>query len=278
MAAGVTVNTPPPWVRPGARPLISAHRCGAGGDPRFDNTRAGIERAAAAGGEYVEFDVQRCADGALVLGHDHDVVWDGQRVPIELLTRAELEQATGETCSLEVALGTLRGRRRAHIDLKFTSPAALYATPEHTFEAQAAQIAQAILGDGGFIITSLEDESVRAVRDWADSRGVALPVGLSLGRGMSELPWAARAGVRVSELFPARRVAAARANLIAAHQRLARANVARWSARHGQALLVWTVDEPAALRAWLSDPRVWVLTTNQPELAARIRAELAGDA
>jgi glycerophosphoryl diester phosphodiesterase len=250
------VNTPPPWGRPAAAPLISAHRCGAAGEPRYDNTRAGLERALDHDAEYVEFDVQCQADGSLVLGHDA-VVGSG-----------------GELCSLEAALEILAGHKRAHIDLKCTSPAALYGTPEHTHEVRAAELALAILGDGGFILTSLEDRSVRALRAWAQQRGLAVPVGLSLGRGLAALPRLARAGVRASELFPARRLAASRANLVAAHHRLADVRVARWCARHDLALLVWTVDEPARLRRWLGDPRVWMLTTNQPQLAAQIRSEL----
>jgi glycerophosphoryl diester phosphodiesterase len=258
VAAGVTVNTPPPWGGPAAAPLISAHRCGAGAQPEFDNSRAGVERALTLAGEYVEFDVQRRADGALVLGHE------------------PADEAAGEACSLEAALELLAGHKLAHIDLKFTSPEALYDRPERTHEAGAAQVAQEIMGDGAYIITSLEDRSVRAVRDWADAHGLVVPVGLSLGRGLGEIPWLARPGVRASELFPARRVRQSRANLLVAHRRLARASLARWSARQSLPLLVWTVDEPASLRTWLSDPRVWLLTTNQPQLAAQIRTELRG--
>jgi glycerophosphoryl diester phosphodiesterase len=251
--------------------LISAHRCGAGAQVQFDNTRAGVRHALDGDAEYVEFDVQRCADGSLVLGHDDSVAQDGRLVPIELLTRAELELAAGDTCSLVEALELLAGHKRAHIDLKFTSADALYATPGSTDEVRAAQIAQSMMGDGGFIITSLEDRSVRAVRDWADEQGVSIPVGLSLGRGLAEVPWTARPGVRWGELFPARRIRASRANLVVAHRRLARWGVARWSARHELPLLVWTVDAPATLSRWLTDPRVWMVTTNEPHLAAQIR-------
>jgi glycerophosphoryl diester phosphodiesterase len=256
-------------------PLISAHRCGAAGQPRFDNTRAGVERALEGDAEYVELDVQRCGDGALVLRHDDFVVRDGRRARVDSLTRAEVEEAAGETCSLEAALAILAGHKLAHIDLKFTSPAALYDAPERTAEVGAARSAQAIMGTDGFVITSLEDRSVGAVRDWADAEGLAFPVGLSLGRGLRETPWLARPGVRLSELAPARRIAASRANLVVAHRRIARLGVARWAARQPLPLLVWTVDDPRSLRAWLSDPRVWLLTSNQPELACRIRDELS---
>lgn len=259
-------------VDPAPMALISAHRCGADGQRQFDNTRAGIARALAGDAEYVEFDVQRCGDGALVLGHDSTVLWDGRSVPIEFLSRPELQAATGDTCSLEEALMILAGHKRAHIDLKFTSAEARYRTAEHTDEVRAAGLAQAIMGTGGFIITSLEDRSVRAVRDWSDQQGLSIPVGLSLGRGLSEVPWLARPGVRLSERFPGARLRASRANLVVAHQQLARLGLARWAARHELALLVWTVDEPAALSRWLSDPHVGTVTTNRPQLAAQIRA------
>jgi glycerophosphoryl diester phosphodiesterase len=253
--------------------LISAHRCGPAGDPRFENTRAGAERAVAGDAEYVEFDVQRCADGALVLCHDEVVSRDGQPVAIETLTRDELVQAAGEICSYEEALILLAGRKLAHIDLKFTSATERYDTPERTDEVRAAQLAREIMGDDGFIITSLEDRSVRAVRDWADSAGLAVPVGLSLGRGLTDTPLLERPAVRAGELAPDRRIAASRANLVVAHHRLAWLGVARWAAGRGLPLLVWTVDEPRSLRRWLRDPRVWLLTSNSPQLACQIRAE-----
>ncbi len=254
--------------------LISAHRCGAGDQAAFDNTLTGIRRAVDGPAEYVEFDVQRCADGALVLAHDAAVLRAGRPVAISALTRAELTAVAGEVCAYEDALVALAGHKAAHIDLKFSSPADDSATPDRTAEVGAAQLAREILGEQ-FIITSLEDRSVRAVRDWADAAGVGIAVGLSLGRGLGQIPWAAWPGLRLSELAPARRVAASRANLIAAHHRLARVSLARYGARRALPLLVWTVDEPRDLRAWLSDPRVWMLVTNRPVLAAEIRDELA---
>jgi glycerophosphoryl diester phosphodiesterase len=235
-------------------PLISAHRCGAGDRPEFDNTLAGIQRAAAGPAEFVEFDVHRCADGTLVLSHEPVSVSDG-------------------LCSYADALTALRGHKQAHIDLKFTSPEALYATPERTDEARAARMATEILGDA-FIITSLEDRSIRAVRDWADAEGRAVRAGLSLGRGLREIPWRQRPGLRLSELAPRRRMQTSGANLVAANHRLARVTLARYAARDALPLLVWTVDDPRGLRAWLSDPRVWLLTTNQPDLAVQIRDQM----
>ncbi len=255
-------------------PLISAHRCGAEGQPQFDNTRAGVQRSLTSAAEYVELDVQRCADGAFVLRHDDVVTWGDRPVRVDTLTRAELAEVAGETCSLAEALSILAGHKLAHIDFKFTSPAVLYGTPERTEEVRAAQIARQVMGDGAFLITSLEDRSVRALRDWADAQGLSIRVGLSLGRGLGDVPWLARPGVRRGELSPGRRITASHANLVAAHHRLARLGVARWSARHGLPLLVWTVDPPRSLRRWLSDPRVWLLTSNQPQIACRIRDEL----
>jgi glycerophosphoryl diester phosphodiesterase len=85
----------------------------------------------------------------------------------------------------------------------------------------ATQQALEILGAGQFIITTLEDRSVRAVRDWADGVGVDLLVGLSLGRDTAEMSLVEAVRTRLSEFFPAARIRGSRANLVVCHQRIA---------------------------------------------------------
>ena len=129
--------------------LVSAHRC---------LTSADIERAIALGADFVEFDVQRCADGTLVLHHD----------AVDVAPPAALGYAE--------ALDLLAGRARAHLDLKFKG-------------GEVPVVAQAVqrLGTDHLLVTTLEDEGVRTVREWAVAEGHDLLVGLSLGRGVRDL-------------------------------------------------------------------------------------------
>lgn len=266
-------------MRPAPAPvLISAHRCGAGGDVELENSREALDRALGMGVDFVEFDVQRCRDGALVVYHDEWVVVDGERVPIEDLTHTELAAHTGRPLLeyADVLDALAAGRSRAHLDLKFTSPRELYDDPHRpAYEVTATQQAVARLGIGNLVVTTLDDRAVRAVRDWAERTvevGPELLVGLSLGRNVRGLPWHRQLRVRLSELLPRLRYLESRANLVVVNHFLARFGVARFARRHGLPLLVWTIDTPEALRYWLRPGRAWLVTSNFPVQALQIRA------
>jgi glycerophosphoryl diester phosphodiesterase len=215
--------------------LVSAHRC---------LTTADIEAAIAMGADYVEIDVQRCVDGSLVLHHD----------PVDVAPPGTLRYAE--------ALDLLAGRARLHLDLKVQG-------------GEVPIVAQAVdrLGTDELLVTTLDDDGVRAVRDWADAQGHDLLVGLSLGRGLRDIPVLHAIRVRLTELFPAVRYRRSGANLAVAHHWLARLQVRRFARRHGFPLLVWTVDTEASLRYWLKPGRTWLVTTNEPEVALRLRAD-----
>lgn len=214
--------------------LVSAHRC---------LTREAIEAAIALGADYVEIDVQRAADGSLVLHHDPVDV-----PPAELLTYDE-------------ALGLIAGRARVHLDLKF-----------HGDEVDAVRLAVQRLGTDHLLVTTGHDDGVRAVRDWADAAGHHLMVGLSLGRGVPGFAIWQMVQVRASEIWPEVRYRHSRANIAVAHHWLARIRVARFARRHRLPLLVWTVDTPRSLAYWMRPGRAWLVTTNEPALALRLRA------
>lgn len=213
--------------------LVSAHRC---------LTAADIEAAIAMGADYVEIDVQRCADGSLVLFHD----------PVDVAPPGTLTYAD--------ALQLLAGRTRLHLDLKVQGG-----------EAEIVAAAVARLGTDALLVTTLDDDGVRAVRDWADAEGHDLLVGLSLGRGLRDIPVLHAIRVRLTELFPRRRYRRSGANLAVAHHWLARLHVRRFARRSGFPLLVWTVDTEDSLRYWLKPGRAWLVTTNHPEVALRMR-------
>jgi glycerophosphoryl diester phosphodiesterase len=252
VAAGVPVLT-----ASSGPPLVSAHRGGAEGDPTLENSLAAIERSISLGVEFVEFDVQRCWDGALVVSHGEVVDSAG------VLTFGEV-------------LAALKGRAKAHIDLKFTSPAALYAEPGSTYEVAAVRAALAVLPANDLVVTTLEDQSVRAIRDWADAELAGeeladLLVGLSLGRDVRGRSRLEQLRVRSSEAFPTRRMRESRANLVVVERTLARLTVLRWAQRHQLPVLVWTVDDASDLRRLLRDRRVWLVATNFPSRALALR-------
>ena len=214
--------------------LVSAHRC---------LTRDDIEAAIALGADYVEIDVHRATNGELVLHHD----------PIDV--------APPEVLRYDAALALLAGRTRAHLDLKFQGDA-----------VEAVALAVDRLGTDSILVTTLDDDAVRSVRDWADRTGHHLMVGLSLGRGVPGFELWRMVKVRASELWPGVRYRHSRANVVVSHHWLARLRVRRFARRHGLPLLVWTVDTPRSLEYWMAPGRAWMVTTNEPAVALRLRA------
>ena len=229
--------------------LISAHRMGAGGDRSRENSLPALEEALALGVDYVEFDVWRRDDGTFVVAHDpdHDL-----------------------GLAYDAVLAAFDGRARAHIDLKFTSPSEAYEAGA-AWEVDAARRALEVLGQDRMIVTTGHDLAVRAVRDWGDAEGLDLKVGLSLGRSLRHLSWLRRVEVLRADLFPHVRIRESRANLVVAHHVLARLGVAAYARRRRLPLLVWTVDSPRSLRYWTTPGRAWLVTTNQPGPALKLR-------
>ena len=78
--------------------------------------------------------------------------------------------------------------------------------------------------------------------------------------------------VRVSELLPRLRYQESRANLVVVKHILARLGVAAFARRRHLPLVVWTVDSEESLRYWLRPGRAWLVTTNQPGLALKVRS------
>lgn len=255
--------------------LVSAHRCGAGHDVALENTREALDAALALEPEFVEFDVQRCGDGGLVLLHDDELVVGGRTRTLSELSVEQVRSVVPTLLEYDDVLRALRGRARAHIDLKFLSPPELYADAGSTHEVAAARRAVEVLGAADVIVTTLEDDSVRAVRDWADAEGLDLLVGLSLGRSVRGLPVVRQVRTRWSELRPHLRLTGSRANLVVAKHTLARLGVAAYARRRGLPLLVWTVDTERSLRYWMRPGRAWLVTSNDPALALRVRERAA---
>lgn len=113
-----------------------------------------------------------------------------------------------------------------------------------------------------FAVTTLEDESVAAVR----SSFPKLEAGLSLGREHPR-PYLR---TRASELFPMRRARACGATFLAVNCRLVTYGVLR---RVTLPVYVWTVDEELELRRFVRDPRLRGVVTNRPIRALELLRE-----
>jgi len=230
---------------------ISAH------SPRTGTIEAFAD-AAATGAEYVEFDIRRTADGELSAFHDART---RQGDPLAAISYSRLCELAGYPVPrVADVMAMIAGKATGHLDLKDTGG-----------EEQVVEMALDILGAGNFVVTTLEDRSVAAIK----ARFPAVPAALSLGRDLDEVPRSRRAATRLSEFLPMRRLRACRADWVAVHRRLAAAGVVAQCHRAGIKTMVWTVDEDAEMRRWLTDRRVCVLITNRPADAVALRASLA---
>jgi glycerophosphoryl diester phosphodiesterase len=232
-------------------PAVSAH------GPRAGTIDAYVH-ALETGAEYVEFDIRRTSDGELAVFHD-DRTRQGD--VLSAISYARLCDVAGyEVPRVADIMALIAGKAIGHLDLKDTGG-----------EERVVGMALDRLGPGRFVVTTLEDESVAAVR----ARFPEVPAALSLGRDLAEVPRTRWAATRYGELRPMRRLRACRADWVALNHRLAGAGVLAQCHRAGLKTMIWTVDDDAGMRRWLTDPRVTVLITNRPADAVALRASLA---
>jgi glycerophosphoryl diester phosphodiesterase len=218
-------------------PLICAHRggCGVDGLGAAESYRRAIEL----GVDFVEFDVRRRSDGVMVVSHDP-------------LTAESAAQAMTLAEALEIAAG----RVGLHLDLKETGSEA---------EVVGAALQRTTLDR--LVITG-EDAVIRTIKEQFPK----VRAGLTLGEDLEGAPPWVRARVRVSELFPRRRLQSCRADFVAVHRQLAQLNVLRYCERVKIPAWVWTVNEEREIKRFLDDRRVTALITDRPDIAVRIRS------
>jgi Glycerophosphoryl diester phosphodiesterase len=143
---------------------ISAH------SPRTGTIEA-FANAVGTGAEYVEFDIRRTADGELAAFHDART---RQGEPLAAISYSRLCEAAGYPVPrVADVMARIAGKATGHLDLKDTGG-----------EEQVVEMALEILGAGNFVVTTLEDRSVAAIK----ARFPAVPAALSLGRDLDEVP------------------------------------------------------------------------------------------
>jgi glycerophosphoryl diester phosphodiesterase len=241
--------------RPGEGPLVLGHRGASACET--ENTAAAFRRARADGADGVELDVLQCATGEVVVFHDDDLRRLADRpervadLPYQILRDVPLRGGT-TIPTLEEALEACGPELLVNVELKVSQ-----------------------------VSFSLTVGLVRAVARVVERTGAARRVLVS-----SFNPWAVHVwrrevpSVRAALLFergsplPLRRAwLAPWLRPFALHPELALctpARVAAWK-RRGYMVSVWTVDDPAALRA-CREMGVDGVITNDP---ARARAALA---
>lgn len=234
--------------------LVSAHRGGAADDRPAQNTLAAFEAAIALGCDYVEFDVRLTADGRPVIFHDDEI--DDNSILRSIARHRHDQFSESRLVDLDAVLALIRGRIRAHVDLKVRGDEVLL----------VEQIVDA-LGTDHAIITTAEDSSVRRIRRWSKVHAPDLLVGLSSSARAGTRNWFIRKLVRIESAFPRLRVLLSGANLVVSHKVVARLTLKAYARKRGLPLLVWTVDRRDELERWMNDPDVWMVTTNYPERA-----------
>jgi glycerophosphoryl diester phosphodiesterase len=252
-ALGLTRPSGSRWRRtPAGPPRLFAHR-GASADAT-ENTLAAFALARAQGADGVELDVVRCQTGEVVVFHDDDLVRLAGRpgwvrtMPLTALREVQLKGGGGIPLLTEV-METVSRDLLVNVELKAPKSARARLADDGLAEAVAA-IVRLHGAEERVIVSSFDPLLLR--RFSRAHPGVATGLlfgaeqGLVLRRG-----WLASA-LRPTALHP-------EAVLVSP------AALRRWRAR-GYAVNVWTVDDPAELRA-LDALGVDGLITNRPAAA-----------
>lgn len=232
-------------------PLIDAHagECGIPGLPVAEH----YKRSIALGVDFVEIDVRRTSDGVYVNFHDDDT--PSGRAVRELSYGALRVELGDDLLKVDEVMEMVDGKVGLHVDVK-----------EEGDEAALVRLIQAGCAHSEVVFTG-PDASIRAIKE----QFPGVKAGLSLGEDLAGA-WPLRyVRVRLSELFPARRLRRGHADFAATNQRLASIWVLDYCARAQMPAWVWTVDDDAGIASFMQDPRVAALITNRPDVAMRIR-------
>jgi glycerophosphoryl diester phosphodiesterase len=234
--------------------MVAAHRGVATG--AAENTIAAFTNAIDVGADMIEFDVRRTRDGELIAFHDACA----GGAPVSGLTRDDVEAAAGVRPPLlaEVLLACA-GRIRLDVELK-----------EDGYVPEVMAVLRAGFDPAQLVVTSfLPDVVAQAKESFPEVR-----TGLLVGDGgsLTDVP------ARLRELYPVGLARRVRADYLAPHYRLAALGVLRRAAAAGLPCLLWTVNSPALIRRYATDPRVAAIITDVAAQAVAIVAGAAADA
>jgi glycerophosphoryl diester phosphodiesterase len=234
---------------------VSAHRGGSEHAP--EGTYEAYRSALEIGAGYVEFDIRRTSDGALVSCHPARV----SRQAVAAVSYDRLCRLAGyRVPRMTEALPMLAGRASAHLDLKQADCA-----------GEVVEMASGILGPGGLLVTTGDGPLAAAL----GHRFPAVPFGVTIGGDLAQAAGFAARRLRTPGLSRLAPVLAARSGWAVVHRRLARTGVLAECRRRGLKTAVWTVNADREIAHWLGSPHVDVLITDRPGHAMTLRARLA---
>lgn len=230
-------------------PLIIAHRGASAYAP--ENTMAAFELACTQGADMLELDVQRSADGELVVFHDQTTArWDGRNRLVGTCTVAELRQLDigGERIATLAEVCTLARERgiALNVELKQTD-----------IVVQSVDLLRAHGIVEQTLVSSFYEAALVALRHSAPEVRRGYLMGIRTYRP----------AIRARELWPLpalQRVQAAAWH--PAYQLPMFQRVLSRVRRAGYAANVWTVDEPHLIRRLVAWGATGIIT-NQPDVA-----------
>lgn len=219
--------------------IVIAHR-GASAHEK-ENTLRSFERAIEMGADMIEFDVRKTNDHVLIAHHNEAIQGKG----IGTLSYEAVERLAGRrgfhVPTLEEVLNVTRGKIRLNAELK-----------EEGYEKDVVSTMRAYLDDSDFILTSFNEASLGTIKNLFPNLKTGLILGRNIHRGINR--------VETDFWIP--------------NWRLLDDALFRMAGKNAKPLVVWTVNDRRKLKRYLSDPRIYGVVTDKPDLAVSVRREL----
>jgi glycerophosphoryl diester phosphodiesterase len=219
--------------------IVIAHR-GASAHEK-ENTLRSFERAIEMDADMIEFDVRKTNDHVLIAHHNEAIQGKG----IGTLSYEAVERLAGRrgfhVPTLEEVLNVTRGKIRLNAELK-----------EKGYEKAVVSTMRAYLDDSDFILTSFNEASLGTIKSLFPNLKTGLILGRNIHRGFNR--------VETDFWIP--------------NWRLLDDALFRMAEKNAKPLVVWTVNDRRKLKRYLSDPRIYGVVTDKPDLAVSVRREL----
>ena len=231
------------------RTAIVAHRGASAAAP--ENTLTAIVRAIADGAHWVEIDVQRTADDAVVVIHDRDLMKIGGKPlivtesPLENLVAVDVGSwfdpkfANQRIPTLEEVLKRCKDKIKVNIELKY------YGWDER-LARRVVEIVEKTEMENHIEVMSLQPQAIRQVKEMRPN----WQVGLLSAAALSDI---------VHD----------DADFLAVHSRMATLNFVKRVHDAGKLLYVWTVNDAVGMMQ-MFDLGVDALITDKPDMAIRL--------